>query len=120
MGLDTTHNAWYGAYSAFMRWREKIQEVSGLPPLRSMEGFKEHGGLKWDEKHPLTPLLNHSDCDGYINWSKLSAIADALEKLLPLLDEDGGGHIGNYADKTRQFIDGCRLAVSEKKKLEFR
>jgi hypothetical protein len=39
MGLDTSHDAWHGAYSAFMRWREKIAEVAGLPPLQLMEGF---------------------------------------------------------------------------------
>lgn len=39
MGLDCSHNAWHGAYSAFMRWREKIAEVAGLPPLELMEGF---------------------------------------------------------------------------------
>ena len=39
MGLDCSHNAWHGAYSAFMRWREKLAEVAGLPPLMLMEGF---------------------------------------------------------------------------------
>ncbi len=39
MGLDTTHNAWHGAYSAFMRWRQEIARVAGLPPLELMEGF---------------------------------------------------------------------------------
>lgn len=39
MGLDTTHNCWHGAYSAFMRWREEIAHAAGLPPLRLMEGF---------------------------------------------------------------------------------
>jgi len=39
MGLDTSHGAWHGAYSAFMTWREKISEVAGYPPLRLMEGF---------------------------------------------------------------------------------
>lgn len=39
MGLDCSHNAWHGAYSAFMRWRKKIAEVAGLPPLELMEGF---------------------------------------------------------------------------------
>ncbi len=39
MGLDTSHDAWHGAYSAFMRWREKLAEVAGLPPLELMEGF---------------------------------------------------------------------------------
>lgn len=39
MGLSTTHDAWHGAYSSFMRWRTKIAEVAGLPPLELMEGF---------------------------------------------------------------------------------
>lgn len=39
MGLDCSHNAWHGAYSAFMQWRRKIAEVAGLPPLDLMEGF---------------------------------------------------------------------------------
>jgi hypothetical protein len=39
MGLDCSHNAWHGAYSAFMRWREQIAKVAGLPPLNFMEGF---------------------------------------------------------------------------------
>lgn len=119
MALDTTHNAWHGAYSAFMRWRVEIARLSGIPDLLLMDGFTENG-IPWDNKHPLYHLLNHSDCDGYINWSKLTTIADHLETLLPSLDYDGGGHIGNFKDKTKLFIDGCRLAVSEKKKLEFR
>lgn len=39
MGLDTSHGCWHGAYSAFMRWRHKIAEVAGFPPLGMMEGF---------------------------------------------------------------------------------
>lgn len=39
MGLDTSHDAWHGAYSAFMRWRQEIAKAAGLPPLTLMEGF---------------------------------------------------------------------------------
>jgi len=39
MGLDTTHDAWHGSYSAFMRWRIELARVAGLPPLSLMEGF---------------------------------------------------------------------------------
>jgi hypothetical protein len=38
MGLDTSHGAWHGAYSAFMTWREEIAKCIGIP-LRLMEGF---------------------------------------------------------------------------------
>lgn len=39
MGLDCSHNAWHGGYSAFMRWRKEIADVAGLPPLELMDGF---------------------------------------------------------------------------------
>lgn len=29
MGLDTTHNCWHGAYSAFSRWREQLAIAAG-------------------------------------------------------------------------------------------
>ena len=41
MGLDCSHDAWHGSYGAFMRWRKKLAEVAGLPPLELMEGFFE-------------------------------------------------------------------------------
>lgn len=147
MGLDTTHDCWHGAYSAFMRWREKLCEVAGLPPLLLMEGFFEKGSvydpfthlvkakleataesfyqclpIQWDslKPSPLYKLLHHSDCEGEITAEDCGPIADALEKLLPLLDGDGGGHIGPYKDKTEQFIRGLRDAAAANESVEFR
>lgn len=153
MGLDTSHGAWHGAYSAFMRWREKIMEVAGLPPLELMEGFYYKGShgdpfsllnykypkgdeldmsalrrievklpIKWKclKPNPLHELLSHSDCDGYINWSSCKKIADELSKLIDKLpDEDNGGHIGNWREKTQTFIDGLNKAYVAKEKLDF-
>lgn len=153
MGLDISHGAWHGAYSAFMTWRIKIAEVAGFPPLELMEGFyyktdssnpfssldyaypkgdelamsavrriQKRLPIKWDLflNHPLTILLSHSDCDGHINWSACKKIADELTKLLPYLpDEDAGGHVGKWKDKTQTFIDGLMKAYNAKEKLIF-
>lgn len=158
MGLDTTHDAWHGAYSAFMRWRCEIAKVAGLPPLELMEGFfvpqrapgAQFDGtiptiymglavrddtamhaigrieaslpIKWDCLKPsaLHELLCHSDCDGEIPAELCRPIADELEKLLPLLPEgSAGGHIGNWRDKTQQFIDGLRRAAAANEPLGF-
>lgn len=121
MGLDISHDAWHGAYSAFHRYRKEIANQIGLD-LEKMEGFCSEGGIKWHllKYRPIHDFLNHSDCEGYINWSKLSKIADDFEKILPnLVDLDGGGHIGNYHDKTKKLIEGMRLAYSNKEKLIF-
>lgn len=119
MGLDTSHDCWHGAYSLFNRWRTKICEVSGYGDLKDYHGF---GGDKaWPEDDPLTILLYHSDCDGNIKHEDCEAIATRLESLLPALEVagDGGGHIGDYTEKTKQFIAGLRLAAKEKEDVDF-
>lgn len=148
MGLDTTHDCWHGAYSAFMRWRQELAHAAGLPPLDLMEGFYTKGdyrdpiyfakkGLKADDAFadlerclpikweclkpsPLYVLLHHSDCEGELEWKDCGPIANALEDLLPKLPNgDGGGHIGNWRDKTQTFIDGLRKANAAKENVVF-
>ncbi len=148
MGLDTTHDCWHGAYSAFHRWRCELAKIAGYPPLDLMEGFynplgKGHlptlysgsnenshsleqldAGLpvKWEclKPSPLHEFLYHSDCDGEIAWENCNVIANCLEELLPKLPSgEAGGHIGNWRDKTKKFIDGLRLAFKEKENVEF-
>ena len=77
--------------------------------------------LKWEQLNPdpIHILLSHSDCEGEIASSDCGPIADSLSRLLPLLDGDGGGHIGNYREKTQKFIDGLRLAASLGENVEF-
>lgn len=149
MGLDTSHNCWHGAYSAFMRWRQEICRAAGLPPLDLMEGFfgkddpihdpmwrsaidgaetervlrlKEQLPIKWEclKPSPLHILLHHSDFDGEIDWKDCGPIADCLEALLPNLPKGiAAGHIGDFRDKTQTFIDGLRCAFAAKENVEF-
>jgi hypothetical protein len=148
MGLDISHDAWSGAYSAFSRWRDKLAEVVAIPlPLMqghyghlfpldniandptvpvwskdALMGYHNLLPISWDILKPdvLHILLHHSDCDGTIEAEHLIPLADRLAEILPLLpDGDGGGHIGNWRAKTQQFIDGCRLAASLNEPLIF-
>lgn len=142
MGLDTTHDCWHGAYSSFQRWRDKIAEVGGYTFHPSNEPANydiDWGNIqttigndllgRWPKmpvrpdgtEDPLIILLAHSDCEGMIQAEFTSALADRLEKLIPLLEKEGegGGHIGSYADKTRTFVEGLRRAVEANEDVEF-
>lgn len=148
MGLDTSHECWHGAYSAFHRWRSEIARVAGLPPLDLMEGFFQvsdgtcplyfayqsavknglHNSAFWEslpikwgslKPSPLFTLLHHSDCEGELDWKDCGPIADALEELLPLLKGDRGGHVGDVHEKTVTFIRGLRQAFDSKENVDF-
>ena len=137
MGLDTSHDCWHGAYSAFNRWRNKVAEVAGyalMDPTPEQFFVSPYPMIEWDgvsEKNylgdwgrmpgdPLIILIAHSDCDGVIHPEHGRPLADRLEQLLPLLPEgDGGGHIGDWREKTQRFIDGLREAARLGEDVEF-
>lgn len=134
MGLDTTHDCWHGAYSAFSRWRNKLAEVAGYklekhgdPPIfdgpaidwNAITELNVQGHWNETPEDALLVIFAHSDCDGVIFPEQALPLAERLEELLPLLEEDGGGHIGSYKDKTQEFIDGLRLAASRDEVVQF-
>lgn len=138
MGLDTSHGAWHGAYSAFTRWRHAVAEAAGylvrkvdwgdrgMLPMDTVLidwGHVPEGALygKWAETpaDPLLVLIAHSDCEGEILPAQAGPLADRLEELLPKLSGDYGGHIGDIKAKTLVFIAGLRAAVEANEPLDF-
>lgn len=57
MGLDTSHDCWHGAYSAFMQWRCGIAKAAGLPPLQFMEGFYEYMDISHEDASAAVQAL---------------------------------------------------------------
>lgn len=137
MGLSTSHGCWLGSYVAFSHWREQLAEAAGywVAPLTFGDGVsRETIILDWGHvtqanlmgewqpppPDPLMVLLAHHDCDGRIYARDCNPLADRLEALLPdLPDEDAGGHIGFWREKTQTFIDGLRLAASRGEDVDF-
>lgn len=101
MGLDTTHDCWHGAYSAFSTFRNEIARAAGYliatityedgqrtPPTVLLEWHRytqENLQGEWAETpaDPLLVLIVHSDCDGVIRPAQALPLADRLEELLP-------------------------------------
>lgn len=123
MGLNCSHGAFDGAYSAFHRFRGAICTAAG--GVWDIEGRWEIPEEIYNANDGLVELLSHSDCDGEINPEMCVKVADDLEKLLPIIeanDNGGSGHIardGGFAAVTRKFIDGCREAAKLGEPLEF-
>lgn len=117
MGLDCSHNAWHGAYSAFMRWRQKVAEVAGLPPLELMDGFYTrlnrtgatlYHGINTHEPAygpDSRPFLAYIDDRLPISWDCLKP--SALHELLNHSDCDGciaSDRCGPIADALEALI----------------
>jgi len=137
MGLDTSHDCWHGAYSAFTRWRNTLAEIAGyrLGKPDPTAPWYECAEINWEAitpdnlqgvwervpEDPLIVLIAHSDCDGEIRPREAGPLADRLEELLPKITElgVGAGHIGNWREKTQKFIDGLRRAAKNDEPVKF-
>lgn len=75
MGLDTTHDCWHGAYSAFHRWRIEIARVEGIP-LELMAGYYSDDSML--NLHRLANVLANSPFDMFANT------LDGLHRILPI------------------------------------
>ena len=78
--------------------------------------------ISWEclKPSPLHELLHHSDCNGEISWEICNDIADCLESLIFLLPQEGTEEEPwDWKDKTRQFVEGLRLAFKLKENLVF-
>lgn len=116
MGLDTSHNAWHGPYTAFNRFRVRLAEMVGIN-LRQMDGYG--GNNSWDSvSDGLAPLLNHSDCDGELSPDECKMIADRLDELMPKIQITTPGDSYFY-QQVLKFRNGCIEAYKEKEAIDF-
>ena len=147
MGLDCTHDAWSGAYSAFDRWRRKVAELKGLPPLELMEGFyvadNSFDPLRWlagytnDEltlstlkelqrRLPIKWDVLKPDPIHYLLWhSDCDGIIewwfckDIADSLEEVIPLMPSGHIQDWKQTTQNFVDGLLVAYYNYEHLGF-
>jgi hypothetical protein len=129
MGLDTTHDAWHGPYSAFNRFRQAICRAAGgnfpphsegatLPDGQPMLPNHYYLDDEYEAAHPgLSAFLRSSDCDGEFSPEVAAQMANDIEKLLPALsamdkEKEDMPHRGGYYGAALQYIAGCREAAA--------
>lgn len=113
MGLDTTHNAFHEAYSAFMRFRKGLVEHSLKKDVMEFIGYGGSVPEETIENPGLQRLINQSDCDGEISPDDCKLISDYLDTVIPQLEE------GELKSRSVQFRDGCLLAHSNNEFIQF-
>lgn len=108
MGLDTTHGAFNGPYSSFMRFRIFISKFYDLP--------KELDEIYSKSKLALTDgiyaLLNHSDCDGKLTPKECNLIMHELNELI--------SNVKSFTSQLEEFSEGCKKAHESNEDLEFK
>lgn len=131
MKLNISYGAYSGAYSSFNRWRNELAKAAGYKidasgyidldwekyPDETVEGI-----WKENPEDPLIILFVHSDCDYRIFPAQLEVLVPRLEELLLKLPyADTGHHVryGGIWEVTKRFINGAKLALANKKALEF-
>lgn len=140
MGLDTTHDCFHGAYSAFNRLRKAVARACGgsfpphLPdydaaflarepcPDRDMWYFEDEV-VPPEHLDGMRAFLGHSDCDGILTPTDAALVEAFLRWASPLVETGGGGHIargGGARAMAEQFAAGCEVAVAAGEPVEFR
>jgi hypothetical protein len=83
--LSFTERA-HWSYSGFNRFRARLVASELGLNLGQMQGFG--GTTPWDENHPLTPFLDHSDCDGTLSAEDCQTVAPALSSAIKDWSDD--------------------------------
>lgn len=127
MGLDVSHDAFSGAYSAFNRFRQAVGQLVGVkfPPHNDPDLDDEYMYLPDDTPVGLRCFFEMSDCDGEISPEICALLAEEMERLvLPNIAATGigGGHIdrdGGIEEVCRRWIRGCKSAAEANEPLVF-
>jgi hypothetical protein len=115
MGLDTSHDCWHGAYSAFTRWRNKLAEVAGYYVEEGhIRSYRRDGAPDHTEHVPPNVCLDWghvTEGNLYGDWEtiphNMHGYPDPLLILLAHADCDGWirhQHCAPLADRLQELL----------------
>jgi hypothetical protein len=112
MGLEFEQADASWSYSGFSSFRYRLAEKIGMD-LDEMEGFYGKRPFS-DYDDPIIPLLDHSDCEGFISVEDCKRVAPRLRELIG--DWDENDYDRQQAEMLANGMDDC---VKDNTPLEF-
>ena len=85
MGVDIFPSGAQWSYMGFAAFRKKLAQADGID-LKQMYGYVANGkswtGFDGENITPLAPLLNHSDCDGFLQPYECEEVLPRLNQII--------------------------------------
>ncbi len=120
MGLDFSHCDAHWSYSGFNRFRNNL--VVALGYTTSLDEMYENGSYADKLKHEsIFPLIDHSDCEGYLTVKEMSRVVNQLKYILEIWENNF--EMVEYHYDIRQgrcLIEGMEEAIEADESIEFR
>jgi hypothetical protein len=115
MGVSIGDAQW--PYTGFDNFRRILARLEGLD-LDAMRGFG--GDIPWEETTTqLRPLLDHSDCDGFLTAGECALVAPRLSELLDAWPEEERLPYDYDVVNGRALVRSMRAAAEAGERLEF-
>lgn len=135
MGLDCSHGAFSGAYSAFNRFRQSVAEACGgsypphsqkfaarVPRCSPLDWYWTESEVPPEHRGAARLFFDHSDCDGSIAPNDAARVAAFLRWAAPRMAGVCDGHLSDFkriGDVAIRFADGCEEAFAAGEPLVF-
>lgn len=114
MGLCFSHGSAHWSYSGFNRFRDRLAKI-----IKYKCWVDSESGL-WPGEEPISLLMEHSDCDGYIHWSLCKPLADRLEEVLKCMSTLSKSNKEDWDYLSgMELVEGLRAAYKEKENFVF-
>lgn len=119
MGLDFSHCDAHWSYSGFNRFRNKLVEALGY--TTSLDDMYENGSYADKLKHErIFPLIDHSDCEGYLNVKEMKRIRYQLRYILEMWETTKDSNVYQYDIRQgNALLEGIEDAIEADESLEF-
>lgn len=116
MGLDFSHGDAHWTYGGFHRFRSNL--IITLGYTTALDEMFDNNTIHELQHEPIYPLINHSDCDGYLSVNEMKQIIPQLKFVLESWEHND--QILSYDIRQgRELLESMEAAIDADESIEF-